>query len=225
MDAVDQVLAQRARQQAGPSRWTSLAAAALLHAAVVGVALLLPRFETPPPPLEFVPVTVMPAQALGVERPLARPSPPTPAPPEPAPQPTPAPAPEPPPAKPAPKPKPQPEEREPPVDQRPALPEPEEKPKPAEKSGKGSEKAGKKPPPSPAAPATGHAGPGGVAAVGKGEEIGRRGSALATLTAPGLWMQRITTKPPSDDQAAVAIQALEGAMKLEKSQGGQLVIA
>jgi uncharacterized protein YqhQ len=53
----------------------------------------------------------------------------------------------------------------------------------------------------------------------------RRGSFLATLAAPGLWMQRITTKPPSDDQAAVAIQALEGAMTLEKSQGGQLVIA
>ena len=53
----------------------------------------------------------------------------------------------------------------------------------------------------------------------------RRGSFLATLTAPGLWMQRITTKPPSDDQAAVAIEALEGAMALEKSQGGELVIA
>jgi len=53
----------------------------------------------------------------------------------------------------------------------------------------------------------------------------RRGSFLATLTAPGLWMQRITTKPPADDQAAVAIRALEGAMDLEKSQGGQLVIA
>jgi len=53
----------------------------------------------------------------------------------------------------------------------------------------------------------------------------RRGSFLATLTAPGLWMQRITTKPPADDQAAVAIRALEGAMALEKSQGGQLVIA
>ena len=53
----------------------------------------------------------------------------------------------------------------------------------------------------------------------------RRGSVLATLTAPGLWMQRITTKQPADDQAAVAIHALEGAMALEKSQGGQLVIA
>ena len=53
----------------------------------------------------------------------------------------------------------------------------------------------------------------------------RRGSFLATLTAPGLWLQRITTKPPTDDQAAVAIHALEGAMELEESQGGELVIA
>ena len=53
----------------------------------------------------------------------------------------------------------------------------------------------------------------------------RRGSILATLTAPGLWMQRITTQPPADDQTAVAILALEGAMALEKSQGGDLVIA
>ena len=53
----------------------------------------------------------------------------------------------------------------------------------------------------------------------------RRGSFLAALTAPGLWMQRITTKPPSDDQAAIAIHALEGAMQLEARQGGQLIIA
>ena len=53
----------------------------------------------------------------------------------------------------------------------------------------------------------------------------RRGSFMATLTAPGLWLQRITTKPPSDEQAAVAIHALEGAMALEQSQGGELVIA
>jgi uncharacterized protein YqhQ len=53
----------------------------------------------------------------------------------------------------------------------------------------------------------------------------RRGSVLAMLTAPGLWLQRITTKPPDDDQTAVAIRALEGAMELEKTQGGDLVIA
>jgi uncharacterized protein YqhQ len=48
---------------------------------------------------------------------------------------------------------------------------------------------------------------------------------LATITTPGLWLQRITTKPPADEQAAVAIHALEQAMELEKSQGGELVIA
>jgi len=53
----------------------------------------------------------------------------------------------------------------------------------------------------------------------------RPGSILTVLTAPGLWLQRITTKPPADDQAAVAIHALEGAMALEKEQGGELVIA
>ncbi len=50
-------------------------------------------------------------------------------------------------------------------------------------------------------------------------------SLMALLTRPGLWLQRITTQPPSDDQAAVAIHALQGAMELEKSQGGELVIA
>jgi uncharacterized protein YqhQ len=45
------------------------------------------------------------------------------------------------------------------------------------------------------------------------------------LTAPGLWLQRITTQPPSDEQTAVAIRALDGAMELEKQQGGELVIA
>ncbi|MEK7409538.1 MAG: DUF1385 domain-containing protein [Acidobacteriota bacterium] len=53
----------------------------------------------------------------------------------------------------------------------------------------------------------------------------RRGGLLAGLAAPGLWLQRITTQPPSDEQTAVAIHALEGAMALEKTQGGELVIA
>ncbi len=51
------------------------------------------------------------------------------------------------------------------------------------------------------------------------------GSLMAVLTAPGLWLQRITTKPPADNQAEVAIRALDGAMALEASQGGELVIA
>ena len=53
----------------------------------------------------------------------------------------------------------------------------------------------------------------------------RQGSLMAVLTAPGLWLQRVTTKPPSDEQTAVAIHALNGAMALEKAQGGDLVIA
>jgi uncharacterized protein YqhQ len=53
----------------------------------------------------------------------------------------------------------------------------------------------------------------------------RRGSFLAALTAPGLWLQRITTQPPSDSQASVAICALDRAMWLEQKQGGELIIA
>jgi uncharacterized protein YqhQ len=52
-----------------------------------------------------------------------------------------------------------------------------------------------------------------------------RGGLMALLTAPGLWLQRITTQPPSDDQTEVAIRALDGAMEIEKNQGGELVIA
>ncbi len=52
-----------------------------------------------------------------------------------------------------------------------------------------------------------------------------RGSLFSLMTAPGLWLQRITTQPPSDEQAKCAIVALEQAMLLEKEQGGELVIA
>jgi len=52
-----------------------------------------------------------------------------------------------------------------------------------------------------------------------------RGSLFALMTAPGLWLQRITTKPPSDEEAQCAIVALEHAMSLEKERGGELVIA
>jgi uncharacterized protein YqhQ len=52
-----------------------------------------------------------------------------------------------------------------------------------------------------------------------------RGSLFALMTAPGLWLQRITTQPPSDEQAQCAIVALDHAMLLEKEHGGELVIA
>ena len=52
-----------------------------------------------------------------------------------------------------------------------------------------------------------------------------RGSLFALMTAPGLWLQRITTQPPSDSQAECAIVARDEAMNLEKQRGGELVIA
>jgi uncharacterized protein YqhQ len=42
---------------------------------------------------------------------------------------------------------------------------------------------------------------------------------------PGLWLQRITTREPNDSQLETAIQALEAAMALEKSRGGEPVVA
>jgi uncharacterized protein YqhQ len=53
----------------------------------------------------------------------------------------------------------------------------------------------------------------------------RQGTLMGLLSAPGLWLQRITTQPPDDSQTAVAIHALDGAMELEQKQGGELVIA
>ncbi len=52
-----------------------------------------------------------------------------------------------------------------------------------------------------------------------------RGSLFALMTAPGLWLQRITTQPPDDRQVECAIVALDAAMALEKQHGGELVIA
>ena len=42
---------------------------------------------------------------------------------------------------------------------------------------------------------------------------------------PGLWLQRITTREPNDAQLETAIKALETAMEMEKSRGGELVVA
>lgn len=53
----------------------------------------------------------------------------------------------------------------------------------------------------------------------------RQSGLLAALTRPGLWLQRVTTQPPSNEQTEVAIFALERAMELERAQGGRLVIA
>jgi uncharacterized protein YqhQ len=52
-----------------------------------------------------------------------------------------------------------------------------------------------------------------------------RGSLFALMTAPGLWLQRITTQPPADDRVECAIVALNEAMAVEAQRGGELVIA
>ncbi len=53
-----------------------------------------------------------------------------------------------------------------------------------------------------------------------------RNSALfSAMTWPGLWLQRITTQPPENDQVECAIRALDEAMVLEQQRGGELVIA
>jgi uncharacterized protein YqhQ len=41
---------------------------------------------------------------------------------------------------------------------------------------------------------------------------------LKIFIIPGLWLQRMTTLPPSDDQIEIAIRALQGALNLEVTQ-------
>lgn len=53
----------------------------------------------------------------------------------------------------------------------------------------------------------------------------KRKGLMALLTQPGLWLQRVTTQAPSDEQTEVAIHALDRAMALEAAQGGELIIA
>jgi protein TonB len=82
--AVDRVLAQRARRQGSAPWLAALGAAAVLHVLVTALFLFLPRvFHQPAPPMEFVPVTILPAAALGVPNPR-RAAPPPPPEPEPA---------------------------------------------------------------------------------------------------------------------------------------------
>ncbi len=48
---------------------------------------------------------------------------------------------------------------------------------------------------------------------------------FALMVLPGLWLQRITTQPPNDDQVEVSIQALRRAMEFERRAGGEPVVA
>ncbi|MFL6232463.1 MAG: energy transducer TonB [Thermoanaerobaculia bacterium] len=163
--AVDRILERRSRRESRRPEVVSLAAAAALHGIALVLVLVLPRLNPPPPPLSFVPVQIIPAQALGVRRPAPRPKADKPVPPKPEPAEEPEPpAPEPP----KPKPKPEPERPTPkPVKEEvPALPEKPEKKKPEPKPEK----------PRPAATGTGN-NPAGTAQQGDANgEPGRRGA-------------------------------------------------
>lgn len=52
-----------------------------------------------------------------------------------------------------------------------------------------------------------------------------RGRLWRWASQPGLWLQRITTREPNDAQLEIAVKALETAMELEKSRGGEMVVA
>mgnify|MGYP000681122200 CR=1 FL=1 len=41
---------------------------------------------------------------------------------------------------------------------------------------------------------------------------------LSWAIAPGLWLQRLTTRPPTDDQIEIALRALQGALRIEARQ-------
>lgn len=115
MREVNGILAERARRNGRNAEATSFLAALALHVLLLAGVLLAPRLAPPPKPMEFVPVQIIPAQALGVRRPAPprRKAPPAPPAETPAPEPEPAAAP----------PKPE------PADDVPVLPDPDSKKK------------------------------------------------------------------------------------------------
>jgi len=150
---VYRVLAARSRRDSRRPEAAALGAAILLHALAIATAFILPHLQPRPEPLQFVPVEVIPAQALGVRRPapVRRQSTEE--------------------KKPAPEEKPRPQEAAPPPQPAagvPVLPQQKEK--------------GKKPEPTPAqeeraAPAQA---PPGVAPGETGDQLGRRGAAAGS---------------------------------------------
>jgi uncharacterized protein YqhQ len=52
----------------------------------------------------------------------------------------------------------------------------------------------------------------------------RQNSILQLMTRPGLWMQKVTTREPSDDQLEIAIRALDEALLLERQEGAVAVL-
>jgi len=166
---VNGVLADRSRQYGRKAEARSLLAAVALHGLLLAIVLLAPRLKTPPPPLEFVPVQIIPAQALGVRRPAPprRKTPPAPA------AETPAPEPEKPEAAP---PKPE------PADDVPTLPDPDSNKKPKPDPKPAPAKPAETARPTPDKGATSREGSGkteegtsGTAPGETGDQLGRRG--------------------------------------------------
>jgi len=175
---VHRVLSARSRRASRRPEAVSLAAAFLLHALAIALAILLPRLQPRPKPLEFVPVQVIPAQALGVRRP----APPKPKPVEEKPEEKPAAEPE-----PEPEPKKEAEEVAPPpkpADDVPVLPKKEEPKKP---------EARKPPEPSRSAPSDA---PPGVAPGESGDQLGRRGAATGSPVGSTAFGSRIGVENP-----------------------------
>jgi TonB family protein len=170
---VDHILSERSRRTPRRAEVAAVAGALALHLLFVAVAFAVPRLKPAPQPLEFVPVQIIPAQALGVRRPAP-----------PRKKASPAPAPE-TPETPAEEPEAKPEPQKPAApDDVPVLPSPDDRKKPAAKP---------TPAPAPTSPTspdksrpdkarqeTGRSsesteGPAGTAPGETGDQLGRRG--------------------------------------------------
>lgn len=89
--AVDSILAYRARPHVRGRRFVGVTASVLLHGGLTAAVLLLPFLAARNrQPIEFVAVRIVPIHALGVERPRPEPEQPKPEAPTPVPKPTPA---------------------------------------------------------------------------------------------------------------------------------------
>jgi len=204
--AVDQVLAERSERGRGPAV-ASVVGAIALHGLVVVAVIVVGRWASKPPPLDFVDVTVVPAAALGA--PPAPPPTPTPPPPQPAAAPpeVATPAPVLPVEKPKPKPKPEPAKPEPPDNRFDPTTRPKLLPPPRELLAQRVHET----PPTPAAPA-----PTGPPATRPGSATGTTsgtvqvGSSIATLDNPDFTydyytaqllaaIDRAWTRPPVAD--------------------------
>jgi TonB family protein len=200
LDAVDRVLAERghAAERSRRAEMAALTFAALLHLGVLAAAFGLAQLKPHREPIEFVTAQIVPAQALGVEKPRKRAEAPKPEPPAPTPEPAAEPEPEPPapePVKPAAKPVP------PPVPTGP-LPRPKgwNDPPPTAPVATPVKPTAPTPPaakpPTQPKPGTATGAPGPGADVAKGNEIGPRGSAGGTAAGTSPFGDRIASIDP-----------------------------